>query len=209
MKATAVAHSGVHCVRLHAASYYRARYYDSAIARFISEDPIRFSGGSDFYVYVNNKPTMGTDPLGLKIKLCTRRGFAWAGGGVGNHAFLYDTERHINCGKGEGNHPYGTEDLNAQGTYCIDVPGTEDQGVADLAMSCCRRATQNGFSGKGFESWAARHFIWPFGKYKYDCHSFAENCLREAGVSDPPAAPGGRLGCRGKECEDNGPHAIK
>jgi RHS repeat-associated protein len=31
--------------------YYRARYYDPKIGRFISEDPIRFSGGINFYAY--------------------------------------------------------------------------------------------------------------------------------------------------------------
>ena len=46
--------------------YYRARYYDSTIGRFISEDPIRFRGGNDFYVYVSNDPADATDALGLK-----------------------------------------------------------------------------------------------------------------------------------------------
>jgi RHS repeat-associated protein len=29
--------------------YYRARYYDPTVGRFISEDPIKFKGGIDFY----------------------------------------------------------------------------------------------------------------------------------------------------------------
>jgi len=46
--------------------YYRARYYDPAIGRFISEDPLREDGGSpNFYGYVGNSPTNFTDPLGL------------------------------------------------------------------------------------------------------------------------------------------------
>jgi RHS repeat-associated protein len=48
--------------------YYRARYYDPAIGRFLSEDPIRFDGGNNFYVYAQNNPIELTDPFGLKCK---------------------------------------------------------------------------------------------------------------------------------------------
>jgi RHS repeat-associated protein len=48
--------------------YYRARYYDSAVGRFISEDPIGFSAGdTNLYRYVNNSPTNWTDALGTDI----------------------------------------------------------------------------------------------------------------------------------------------
>ena len=43
---------------------YRARYFDSSIGRFISEDPIGFKGGIDFYAYVKNRPTRFVDPTG-------------------------------------------------------------------------------------------------------------------------------------------------
>jgi RHS repeat-associated protein len=45
--------------------YYRARYYDPQVGRFVSEDPIDFSGGSNFYRYANNGPSVITDPTGL------------------------------------------------------------------------------------------------------------------------------------------------
>jgi RHS repeat-associated protein len=45
--------------------YYRARYYDPSTGRFISEDPLGFSAGSNFYSYVGNDPTDRVDPLGL------------------------------------------------------------------------------------------------------------------------------------------------
>lgn len=45
--------------------YYRARYYDPAVGRFLSEDPIQFSGGPNFYVYVWNGPIDEVDPSGL------------------------------------------------------------------------------------------------------------------------------------------------
>jgi RHS repeat-associated protein len=36
--------------------YYRARYYDPVVGRFLSEDPVRFRGGVNFYGYVVNNP---------------------------------------------------------------------------------------------------------------------------------------------------------
>jgi RHS repeat-associated protein len=45
--------------------YYRARYYDPSTGRFLSEDPIRFKGGSNFYRYVDNRPVLYRDATGL------------------------------------------------------------------------------------------------------------------------------------------------
>jgi RHS repeat-associated protein len=46
--------------------FYRARYYDPSIGRFINADPIGFSGGDvNFYVYVQNNPVNFADPYGL------------------------------------------------------------------------------------------------------------------------------------------------
>jgi RHS repeat-associated protein len=48
--------------------YYRARYYESSSGRFMSEDPIKFMGGNNFYAYVFNSPADGTDPFGLDCR---------------------------------------------------------------------------------------------------------------------------------------------
>lgn len=45
--------------------YYRARYYDPKVGRFISKDPIGFAGGDvNLYGYVLNDPVNGVDPDG-------------------------------------------------------------------------------------------------------------------------------------------------
>lgn len=44
--------------------YYRARYYDPATGRFISEDPIGFAGGINKYAYAEDSPTNFIDPVG-------------------------------------------------------------------------------------------------------------------------------------------------
>ncbi len=46
-------------------SYYRARYYDESTGHFISEDPIGFTGGFNFYGYVDDDPNDSADPSGL------------------------------------------------------------------------------------------------------------------------------------------------
>ena len=46
--------------------FYRARYYDEQIGRFISEDPIGLKGGINKFSYVENNPVNHTDSLGLK-----------------------------------------------------------------------------------------------------------------------------------------------
>jgi RHS repeat-associated protein len=53
--------------------YYRARYYDPAVGRFITEDPMRFRAGVNFFAYVSNNPTNRIDPLGLKDETSSAR----------------------------------------------------------------------------------------------------------------------------------------
>jgi RHS repeat-associated protein len=45
--------------------FYRARYFDQNIGRFISEDPSNFAGDKNFYAYTGNNPVLYIDPSGL------------------------------------------------------------------------------------------------------------------------------------------------
>jgi RHS repeat-associated protein len=47
--------------------YYRARYYDPSVGRFISEDPLEFAGEStSFYEYDYDDPANFIDPSGMQ-----------------------------------------------------------------------------------------------------------------------------------------------
>jgi RHS repeat-associated protein len=161
------------------AVYYRARYYDPNIGRFISEDPLRFLSGKNNYVYVLNRPLIAKDPSGLFIYICSRS----TSFGVGNHAFLWDDLNNTFCGMGNS----ASENPNAPGTHCTLVAGS--QGFENSVMECCNNYKNSG----AFSMW-----MWRPGFH--DCHTLAGDCLAQNGLANP-GAPGGRLGCRG--CGDS------
>ncbi|MEO6211815.1 MAG: RHS repeat-associated core domain-containing protein [Gemmatimonadaceae bacterium] len=45
--------------------FYRARYYDPSLARFVSEDSIGQNGGANQYSYANDNPINTNDPSGM------------------------------------------------------------------------------------------------------------------------------------------------
>ena len=73
--------------------YYRARYYDPTVQRFLSEDPIGFTGGDlNLYRYVGNNPINYTDPSGKIVWFAV----AWAAIEIGLAVYdAYDTASTI------------------------------------------------------------------------------------------------------------------
>ena len=57
--------------------FYRARYYDQRSGRFISEDPIAFQAGVNFYAYVFNNPVTNVDPTGLDCRTIGTFTYCW------------------------------------------------------------------------------------------------------------------------------------
>jgi RHS repeat-associated protein len=76
--------------------FYRARYYDPVIKRFINEDPIRTRAGLNFYQYVDGNPIMLIDPLGLASgDLSCKGGSCQSGGSYGTTAMYCIGGRYV------------------------------------------------------------------------------------------------------------------
>jgi RHS repeat-associated protein len=47
--------------------YYRARYYDADLGRFLQVDPVGYADQWNLYAYVGNNPLNATDPTGMYV----------------------------------------------------------------------------------------------------------------------------------------------
>jgi RHS repeat-associated protein len=110
--------------------YDRARYYDQGDGRFLSEDPVRFRGGLNFYGYTGNNPTNFTDPEGL-LKVCCRPvGIPGARQLGACHCFLQTGDGHTLGGYFE--FPYlNPEKDKKDDTQPADKPDCKDVGGCD------------------------------------------------------------------------------
>jgi RHS repeat-associated protein len=71
--------------------FYRARYYDPVLKRFIAEDPIGLEGGPNSYAYVSANPIGFADPLGLLFGVD-------AGESYGDSAAQHWADLHVRTG---------------------------------------------------------------------------------------------------------------
>jgi RHS repeat-associated protein len=93
--------------------YYRARYYDPTIGRFLSEDPAGWSASPNLYVYVANHPLVARDPSGLRLLKCARRAQGLLA--TTSHVYVCDPDTNKNCGE-------GAKDFRASGNFCDYTP---------------------------------------------------------------------------------------
>jgi RHS repeat-associated protein len=123
--------------------YYRFRYFDPTIGRFISEDPLGFDGGTDFYGYVQNNPLLLIDPFGLSSMSFNRANGALTlydknGNVVVVCSAANNVDSHSNGPWPNGTYPFSSHNnhppdpngpYGSFGIDVFDVPGRSGMGV--------------------------------------------------------------------------------
>jgi RHS repeat-associated protein len=195
--------------------YYRARFYDANLGRFISEDPIGLNGGINPFVYVKNNPLFYKDPLGLTenpfyygcvatyTTLGSGVGFV-AGGGLGlltGPAAVVASPLGIAAGTaiggaiggGIGSLACGTppfpdqSDTWSKATRPVPFPNAPDKTTCDAKPKSVPRAesTPNQFPDRRFV--CRKIGMTEFGYCKYICSN-------SSGMSFPYAVPPEKFG---------------
>ncbi|MBI3337419.1 MAG: RHS repeat-associated core domain-containing protein [Candidatus Staskawiczbacteria bacterium] len=123
-------------------NYLNARYYNSNIGRFISQDPMFWDFSEDYlsdpqqwnsYSYARNNPIVGSDPTGLTINLKSTPVFNPLGQIVGIHTYFQFIPNYPNEINIEGL-PKGTKEFT-MGAYPSDGKGWSNQLLKQIGIA--------------------------------------------------------------------------
>jgi RHS repeat-associated protein len=182
--------------------YDRARYLDPSTGRFLSEDPIRYAGGSvNFYPYAANDPVdyidaFGTSPTCDKPKCFAQLKYRpvdyWAAQLTGRtHAFWYvqgsSGIQYIISGGPSG--PNGTGNLN------VGLNPNVTGGVDNTSATVSFNSGLSAANCQGVDAMIAAAQGWPNNTIPYHAvggpnSDTAAHSLGTAGGFNPPAPPG-------------------
>jgi len=147
--------------------FYRARYYDASMGRFISKDPIGFIGRDiNLYRYVGNNPIRFVDPWGFVKQVTFQEGAET--GTYGANVTVVNTETNTTVFTGQGStlpNNSNTQNTVAAGTYSgtnttrasggpgifigetPTAPGSPRSAAYDIFVHCGTSQTNRGSRG--------------------------------------------------------------
>ncbi len=132
--------------------YYRARYYSSALGRFLQTDPIGYKDDLDAYLYVHDDPTDKTDPTGLKCVGTGEKSQCTLDTYDGKKVTAEMREKNPQITKLEARITEGYKELQVAAAkgLTIHIAGNEKLGIKDIDISAknlLQRATMDELVG--------------------------------------------------------------
>lgn len=132
--------------------FYRARYYEPVLKRFISSDPIGLWGGMNTYTYVSGNPVNYVDPLGLlDPTISVGFGFTFFNqfmNVAGYQGVSLSWAFQLNLATLEGSFQQSLTQLNGYGVFA----SAGFQGGVGVAAEC---STPQGYSESNYGTWEA------------------------------------------------------
>ena len=161
--------------------YYRARYFDPTLGRFLAEDPIKIMGTDlNFYAYVKNRPLNFTDPTGLTVLDCTRplkHPLRFVGA---RHRFIsINRATYGFCARGE--------DARLGGTPPGGACPPEAPDILELASTRCEEVTTDALTERCLEKVGQDLMADAnppgYSLRSYNCQDWASQAFRRCGLN--------------------------
>jgi RHS repeat-associated protein len=182
--------------------YYRARYYDPSVGRFLSEDPLMFAGGIDFYAYVTNNPVLLIDPFGLRdptpqeMQNIINAARDWANSNV-PYVYGGKSKKGADCSGsvwgiyGEAGLPYDYTPASGfpKNPRFVPVPPGEEPQPGDVGWYPGHVVVYDPNAGQDRDVWSASHTGGPafgpgnsswYGKVKWYRYDVPEQCNKNS-----------------------------
>jgi len=123
--------------------YNNARYYDPAVGRYISSDPIGLEGGLNTYSYVNGQPTRLVDISG-KSPLALGAGVALIAGGLAVQGIIY---WHTTAQPGAYGNPPNSPGAGWLGSATLAIHNATQAVIAHVSGTATATGTQSTCQG--------------------------------------------------------------
>jgi RHS repeat-associated protein len=162
--------------------YYRARYYEPQLGRFLTTDPIGLAGGHNLYRFLENNPLRFRDSSGTEVYECHQGAFGYTWNPIKHHWLKTET-REAGMGTARAQEPG-----NDPGDYFGDPVQVKDHtGRSKQPGATCEKVPDVDEDKVNEELKAGRSLgkFWPWN----NCHGFVDGVIARSKLKRPEPPP--------------------